>query len=360
MKHINILVLLCTIVFLACDKNEEPDITAEYDPTPYVLDYDYFPPPMIPSDNALTVAGVDLGRKLFYEKQLSKDGSQACAGCHVQSDGFSDMNRFSEGVEGLLGGRQAMPIFNMAWHPDAFFWDGRAKTLRQQSLMPIQDPLEMNETLERVIEKISGSRAYRNDFVRAFGDKEVTAERIGLAMEQFMTTLVSHDSKFDRYIRNEEMLTDQEMRGMELFNTEFDPTGQVKGAECFHCHGGFNFMNNLMMNNGLDAEADWTDLGLFKVTELESDKAKFKTPSLRNIAVTAPYMHDGRFATLREVLEHYNTGVKDSPTADPLLQYNLNPGLGLDDQDIDDLLAFLNTLTDDVYLNNAEYADPFN
>jgi cytochrome c peroxidase len=359
MKNIIYLALLGTLFVVGCNDDDGPDITADYDPTPYVLDYDYFPPPMLAADNPLTIAGVELGKKIFHEKMVSKDGSQSCATCHVQIDGFSDKNRFSEGVEGMLGGRQAMPVFNMAWHPPGFFWDGRAKSLREQSLMPIQDPLEMNESLENVVAKLSASREYRNDFVRAFDSEEITSEKIGLAMEQFMLTLVSHDSKFDKFIRGETTLSDAETRGMELFNNEDDPAGIVKGAECFHCHGGFNFMNNQFMNNGLDLEADWKDLGRQKVTMLDEDKAKFKTPSLRNIAVTAPYMHDGRFTNLRDVIQHYNSDVKDSPTVDPLLQFSLNPGLGLTDQDIDDLIAFLNTLTDEVYLNNPEYADPF-
>ena len=344
---------------MACQKDGEEPINAVYDPTPYQIDIGYFPPPDLPSDNPLTVEGVELGRMLFYEKRLSRDGSQSCATCHVQLDGFSDKNQFSEGVEGKLGRRQAMPVFNMAWHPDAFFWDGRAASLREQALMPIQDPLEMNESLDNVVAKLSSSEMYKKAFIEAFNSDTITPERMGLAMEQFMLSLVSHDSKFDKYLAGEADLTPAEERGMKLFNTEFDPNGIVKGAECFHCHAGFNFVNNKFMNNGLDAESDWEDLGMYEVTEIDEDKAKFKTPSLRNIAVTAPYMHDGRFATLREVLEHYNTGVKQSPTIDPLMQYNVDPGLGLSDQDIDDLIAFLHTLTDETYLNNPDYQDPF-
>lgn len=351
--------VLFVFAVLACQDDDEDPIKAVYDPTPYRIDVGYFPPPQLPEDNPLTVKGVELGKMLFYEKNLSKDGSQSCATCHVQLDGFSDMNQFSEGVEGKLGRRQAMPIFNMAWHPEAFFWDGRAPSLREQALMPIQDPLEMNETLDNVIAKLSDSDMYVNAFIEAFDSKEITAEKVGMAMEQFMLSLVSHDSKFDRFLAGEEDLTPSEMRGMQLFNTEFDPSGAEKGAECFHCHAGFNFVNNLFQNNGLDPETEWTDLGLYEVSEDPQDRAKFKTPSLRNIAVTAPYMHDGRFSTLREVIEHYNTGVVESPTIDPLMQYNLDPGLGLTDQDIDDLIAFLNTLTDEVYLNNPEYQSPF-
>lgn len=356
-KQIYLLALL-TVVLSACQKDDDgKDVM--YDPTPYQLNTSYFPQPDLPADNPLTVKGVELGKMLFYEPLLSKDQSQSCATCHVQLDGFSDLNQFSEGVEGEFGRRQAMPVFNMAWHPPAFFWDGRAESLREQALMPIQDPLEMNETLENVESKLNDSRMYRDAFKAAFDIDDITSEYVGLAMEQFMLSIVSFDSKFDRFLDGQEQLTDSEMRGMALFNTEFDPTGMEKGAECFHCHAGFNFTNNLFQNNGLDQMGNWTDLGLFEVTDQPRDRARFKTPSLRNIAVTAPYMHDGRFSTLREVIEHYNEGVVESPTIDPLMQYNLNPGLGLSDQDIDDLIAFLNTLTDQVYLNNPEYMDPF-
>jgi cytochrome c peroxidase len=306
------------------------------------------------------VQGVQLGRMLFYEKSLSKDGTQACANCHIQGDGFSDKNQFSIGVEKKLGTRQAMPLFNMGYHTTGFFWDGRTASLRSQSLQPIQDALEMNETLPSVVAKLSANKTYRDQFTRVFGDATITSERMSLAMEQFMLTLVSGNSKYDQVQQGKAQYSDAEARGKKLFFTEFDPTGKVKGAECFHCHAGPNFSNSEMQNNGLDAEANWTDLGRFKVTNDAADKAKFKTPSLRNIAVTAPYMHDGRMKTLEEVVEHYNIHVKKSSTLDELLQYNTQPGgLALNLQDKQDLIAFLKTLTDNTYLSNAAYKTPF-
>ncbi|MCB0707325.1 MAG: cytochrome-c peroxidase [Saprospiraceae bacterium] len=355
-----VFLLFGSLCFLAsCDRDDTIVDQVVYDTTPFQFTYGNFPDPDLPSDNPLSIAGVELGRMLFYEKMLSKDGSQACASCHLQTDAFTDIRQFSVGVEGLNGKRQAMAAFNLAWHQNGFFWDGRAPGLRDQSLMPIQDPLEMNETLEGVILKLSGSTAYRDQFVRAFENGKINALNISLALEQFMFTIVSVNSRYDQFVKGEVELSESEQRGYDLFFTEYDPWGSEKGGECFHCHAGFNFTNDRFMNNGLDAEAAFTDEGRFKVTGDPADRAKFKVPSLRNIALTAPYMHDGRFATLEEVLDHYIAGVKDSPTVDPLMQYNLNPGLDLDAQDKQDLINFLQTLTDLSLLDNAAYTNPF-
>lgn len=363
MNRYTLLLLLCGLsLSLACNKTispiDPPEEIAVYDSSLYELDHGYFPKPQLPLDNLPTNTGVELGKMLFYETLLSKDNTQACASCHVQKDGFSDLRRFSLGVEGQPGNRQAMAIFNLAWH-NGFFWDGRAANLREQALLPIQDPLEMNESLENVINKLSADKRYSNQFIRAFGDKEVNAERIAKALEQFMLTIYSYQSKYDKVLFGEASFTESEQRGRDLFFTEFDPTGQMRGAECFHCHAGFDFSNHAYMNNGLDTEAAMTDFGLFEVSNDPADKAKFKVPSLRNIVLTAPYMHDGRFATLEEVLDHYNTGVKESPSLDPLMQYNVNPGLDLTEQEKTDLIAFMLTLTDSSLMENAEFASPF-
>ena len=355
------LTLLLFIVFLmaACDSKDPVEPPATYDPTPYTLHVGYFPAPDLPDDNKLTVATVQLGRMLFYEPLLSKDGSQTCADCHKQPDAFSDIRQFSIGVEGLPGKRQAMAIMNLAWHHNGLFWDGRAPNVRDQALKPIQDPLEMNESLSNVIAKLSANKKYTDQFVRAFGDASVTSERVGLALEQFMLTLVSNDAKYDKWKNGQATLSDSEERGRMLFFTEFDPFGTERGAECFHCHAGFNFTNDEFMNNGLDADAEQTDEGRWKVTQDPLDQAKFKVPSLRNVALTAPYMHDGRFATLESVIDHYNTGVKQSATMDELLQYNIQPGgLQLTVQDKADLIAFLKTLTDQTFLENPAYQKP--
>ncbi|MCR9288482.1 MAG: cytochrome-c peroxidase [Bacteroidetes bacterium] len=342
----------------ACDKDNDPNVVI--DETPYLLEYGGLPMPDLPADNPLTVQGVELGRMLFYETMLSKDGSQACADCHQQADGFSDTNRFSIGVKGLPGGRQAMPIFNMAWHSNEFFWDGRAHLLRDQSLKPIQDPLEMNETLDNVVAKLSNTKTYRDQFMRTFGSEEITPDKMSLAMEQFMMSIVSYDSKYDRYLAGTVELTESEERGRLLFETEYNPFfPDLSGADCVHCHGGSNFENDRYMNNGLDSDATMTDMGRENVTQNPADRGKFKVPSLRNIAVTQPYMHDGRFQTLEEVIDHYNTGIQESSSVDPAILNTKATGLGLTAQDKTDLINFLKTLTDETFLNNEAYKTPF-
>ena len=297
---------------------------------------------------------------LFYEPLLSKDGTQSCASCHRQEDAFSDTLRLSIGVEGLPGKRQAMAVFNMAWNTNEFFWDGRAHLLRDQALLPIQDPLEMNETLENVISKLSADKTYTDQFIRAFGSNEITAEKMALAMEQFMLSIVSFESKYDRYLAGEVELTASEQRGLDLYFTEYNPFfPEDSGADCAHCHGGINFENDLYMNNGLDVDADFVDIGREAVTERPQDRARFKVPSLRNIALTPPYMHDGRFQTLEEVIEHYDNGIQESSTIDPALLATKMTGLMLTAQDKIDLVNFLKTLTDEKFLNNPAYQSPF-
>ncbi|MFT5166399.1 MAG: cytochrome c peroxidase [Saprospiraceae bacterium] len=356
------ILLLCTaIIFITCKSDDEqlpPD--AVFDDTPYVLSYGSFPEPDLPADNLLTEQGVHLGKMLFYENMLSKDLMQACADCHRQPDGFSDTTKFSIGVEGLPGKRQAMPVFNMAWHSNAFFWDGRAPLLRDQALKPIQDPLEMNETLENVVAKLSASKEYTDQFTRAFGSAEITSEKMALAMEQFMLSIVSNNSKHDKSLTGEVTLTASEQRGKDLFFAEYNPFfPDVSGADCAHCHGGNNFENDQYMNNGLDADVDFADIGREAVTEDAADRAKFKVPSLRNVAVTPPYMHDGRFTTLEQVVDHYNENIKNSSTVDPAILNTQQTGLLLTAEDKVDLVNFLKTLTDETFLTNAEYKSPF-
>jgi len=304
--------------------------------------------------------GVQLGKMLFYDKKLSEGETQACADCHRQLDGFSDTLTFSLGVEELPGKRQAMPIFNMAWHTNQFFWDGRANLLRDQALLPIQDELEMNETLDDVIAKLSAEQTYQDQFTRAFGTAEITSEKMALAMEQFMLSIVSNDSKYDKYIAGNAQLTESEERGRALYFQEYNPFfPDDSGADCAHCHGGDNFENDLYMNNGLDTDAEFTDIGREEVTMDAADRAKFKVPTLRNIAVTPPYMHDGRFQTLEEVINHYNEGIQESSTADQTVLNTKDTGLFLTEQDKQDLVNFLHTLTDETFLNNEEYKTPF-
>jgi len=356
-----LLIVLFFVGMISCKKDSaeiETISPPQYSAAVYQIEHGNLPAPHLPPDNIPTVEGVKLGRMLFYEQKISKGNIQSCADCHNQINGFSDINQFSIGVAGLNGNRQAMSVSNMAWHDQGFFWDGRATTLRDQALLPIQDPLEMNETLENVVAKIQAEEIYRDQFIRAFGSSNVSSERIALALEQFMLVMVSSNSKYDKFLQGEVELSANEMRGLDLFFSEFDPFGDGRGAECFHCHGGPDFSNHQFMNNGLNADASQTDLGRFNVTGDPFDRAKFKTTSLRNIAVTAPYMHDGRFNTLEEVMQHYNSGVQESSTTEQLLQYNLDPGLGLTEFEIADIIAFLQTLTDEEFLSNPDFSDP--
>ena len=323
------------------------------------IDNGQFPIPNIPKDNRLTAEGIRLGRMLFYEKALSKDGTMSCASCHNQETGFSDTNRFSLGVRGLPGKRQSMAAFNMLWSPNGFFWDGRASLLRHQALMPIQDELELDETLNSVVAKLQAKELYRTEFKRAFDINQVDTLHIALALEQFMHSIVSNKSKYDQYLAGNATLTQQEERGKFLFFNEFTPSiPSQSGADCAHCHSGILLTNNKFLNNGLDDDAGFTDIGREKVTGKPSDRAKFKVTTLRNIELTPPYMHDGRFKTLEEVVEHYNSGVKMSSTLDGAIQPTVG-GLNLSTSDKAALVAFLKTLTDNTLATNPDYSNPF-
>ena len=308
-----------------------------------------FPQVKLPADNPLTVEGVALGERLFHEKRLSGNGTRSCASCHDRGHAFADSRTFSIGAEGKAGTRNAMPLFNLAWN-GAFFWDGRAKTLREQVLMPIADAHEMNERPEHAVKKLAADPAYAAEFAKAFGSPGITTDRLALALEQFLLTLISQNSKFDRAVRKVAELAEDEKRGLQLFVTEFDPARGLRGADCFHCHGGTLFTDYQFHNNGLRLEE--ADIGRMAVTGNAEDRGKFKAPSLRNIARTAPYMHDGRFTTLEEVIEHYSSDVQRSATLDPNLAKHPATGLQLTADEKRDLIAFLKTLTDEPFTQN--------
>lgn len=307
----------------------------------------------LPADNPLTGEGVALGRRLFHDSRLSVNNTQSCESCHVQGSAFADPRKTSTGAEGQSGKRNAMALFNLAWQSE-FFWDGRAKSLREQVLVPIQDAHEMNESLDRVVAKLSADAECAADFAKAFGGGGVTSERVAKALEQFLLTLVSQDSRFDLAVRKQAEMDESEKRGLQLFLTEFDPARGLRGADCFHCHGGTLFTDHQFHNNGLALAAD--DIGRMGVTKNPADRGKFRAPSLRNIAATAPYMHDGRFATLEEVVEHYSSGVQRSDTLDPNLAKHPEAGLSLTAEEKRDLVAFLKTLTDESFIHPTKPA----
>ena len=344
-----------TLLFaLGCAKAPEP----VWDTAPYTLDFGGLPEPELPADNPLTEQGVKLGRMLFYETRLSGDNSMACASCHKQENAFTDTNRFSTGIDGLDGHRQAMSAVNMLWNTNGYFWDGRAQKLRDQSIIPIQDVLEMNETMENVVEKLEQDTLYTHQFFRAFGSEDISSYRIGLALEQFMNSIVSYRSKYDLFLDGEATFTEEEELGMELFFEEYNPYfPETSGADCGHCHGGKNFSSQEYMNNGLDSI--YNDDGRYDVTGLESDRGAMKVTTLRNIELTPPYMHDGRFNTLEEVIDHYNEGLRNNASLNPALAMTMGTGLMLNETDKDALIAFLKTLTDTSLIQDSRYASPF-
>lgn len=302
-----------------------------------------FPIPDLPRDNPLIEERVLLGEALFRDPNFSKNNTLTCVSCHDPRYGFSDPRRFSIGIHGDPSTRNSMTLLNLAWKHN-FFWDGRATSLRQQVLMPIQEHDEMDESLENVAKKISADPHYSPLFAKAFGSAKIDATRIALALEQFVLTLTTYRSKFDLALAGFTQLTPEEQRGFELFMTEYEPRMGQRGADCFHCHGAPLFTDHQFHNNGLDSGPE--DPGRMKVTGRDADLGKFATPTLRNIALTAPYMHDGRFKTLEEVVDHYSDGVQRSPTLDPNLAKHPLDGISLSPKDKKALVAFLRTLTD--------------
>jgi cytochrome c peroxidase len=314
------------------------------------------------ADNPLTVAGVDLGRHLFYDKMLSIDSTVACASCHIQKFGFSDSAKFSHGIAGGITNRNSMAIANTAWQ-NIFFWDGRAKTLEQQALLPIANPKEMNMNINELLKRLNVNSFYVEKFKCAFPNEGITSNTLAKAIAQFEQTMVSANSRYDQYKLGKIQATEQEKRGERLFFTHPDAASGLRGGNCGDCHSGTLTFSNAFSNNGLDSNP--TDFGLEGVTGNANDRAKFKIPSLRNIELTAPYMHDGRFSTLEEVLDHYNEHIQPSSTLDPqITSASNNPvpfhtTLGLTAQEKEDIIVFLKMLTDKSFTEDKRFSNPF-
>lgn len=306
--------------------------------------------PIIPNDNPLTVEGVALGKRLFFDTILSGDQSISCANCHSPQSAFTDNVPASVGIDGLFGTRNSMPIFNLAWnYNERFAWDGKELSLERQALEPVVNPLEMHSNWDDVVNRLQNHETYPELFRMAFNTSTITKELTTKAIAQFERTLISANSKFDRFSLQQETLTPQELNGLDVFLRE------DKG-DCFHCHGNPNnplWTDNDFHNNGLDTA--FADLGLGAVTGDPNDNGKFRTPSLRNLAYTAPYMHDGRFQTLDEVINFYSEGLQNSSTIDPLMKKVNDGGVQLSAQDKADLKAFLLTLSDASFINNAAF-----
>jgi cytochrome c peroxidase len=322
-----------------------------------------------PADNPPTEEGVYLGRMLFYDPILSADSTQSCASCHNQQLAFTDNGRaFSVGIRGDEGTRTSMTIQNFMYHQRGFFWDGRSPNLKHQVLVPIEDPIEMDDELSNVLKKLNRSEMYKKHFAKAFPNSNITEKELAKALEQFLTIIVSGDSKYDKgramvvtVGQTFPNFTEEENLGKQIFYAEaFENDSTNRGGDCFHCHGDEQLFSNLRyLTNGLDLEPK--DKGRYLVTNNPRDIGAFKVPSLRNIAVRAPFMHDGRFKTLDEVIDFYLTGVhRDAPgVIDGIGMHALQYDVFLSDSDKKALVSFLNTLTDETYLNNPEYSNPF-
>lgn len=355
------ILLFAALLMIGCESGMVADLPADEssDAIAQVLHADVVS--ALENQNATDpdAAAVTLGRVLFYERQLSRDASISCASCHRQNEGFADSNVLSEGVGGALTARHSMSVANTATYPNGrMFWDERAASLEDQALNPIQNPDEMDLTLDEMISRLSALDYYDILFEQAFGDNEVLAERVAEALAAFQRTIVTRNSRWDEWLAagpplqpgqpavggDRGILTAQEEHGRQLF---FSPRTQ-----CAVCHSGPDMVGDRPFNNGLDASTN-ADQG--------AGQGRFKTASLRNIALTGPYMHDGRFATLREVIEHYSSGIQDHPNLDPRLR---NPGgrpiqMRFSDDEMDALIAFLRTVTDESLAIDERFSDPF-
>ncbi len=349
------------LVLSACNRDDDPDPEPVHNPTPYDLQIPQFFPSQvyIPEDNPLTEEGVELGRYLFYDGRLAGREDEgkymSCGTCHRQEHSFEiGLPRpHPMGLDGIATPHTMLPLINLIWNPGHINWSGSATSIEQDVYGFITVPHEANSTPEKAVNAIKNIPMYPPMFKAAFGTEEVTYDRIAKAISQFIRTLISSNAKFDRYMRGEVQLSQSELNGFVLFTTE-------EGADCFHCHGGFGnplFTTNLFYNNGKDT--DFTgQKDRYSVTGEESMRGAYKATTLRNIEFTGPYMHDGRFETLDEVIDFYAHELKWSPYIDPLMHHISNNGNQLLPFEKADLKAFLLTLTDTVFTTDPRYSRP--
>lgn len=362
MKRFKIGIFLLLFFFIvACNKNTEPDLIPIYKPTPYALE---IPPRFpinvyIPEDNPLTEEGIELGRYLFYDTRLAGRADESkymsCASCHKQENSFiiGKPRPHPIGLDGISTHHAMLPLINLVWNPGTLGWNGSVPSIEADVFGVITDPTEFGSTFDNVENAIREIPGYPELFEKAFGTKEITVDRIAKAIAQFVRTLVSADSKFDKYLRGEIQLTPDELQGFVLFTTE-------EGADCFHCHGAAGnplFTTNLFYNNGKDSIfSDPSDR--YSITGDPMDKGGYKATTLRNIEYTAPYMHDGRFNTLDEVIDFYAHGLIWTPYINPLMHHIATGGNQLTPLEKTQLKAFLLTLSDTSFIQNPAFSKP--
>lgn len=291
--------------------------------------------------NILTEEGFYLGKKLFYDPIMSRDSTISCASCHLQQTGFTHVDHeLSHGIDGKIGNRNSLTLINLAWNK-SFMWDGGINHLEVQPLAPITSPVEMDEKMDKLVKKLNNNLLYKELFYKAFGTNKITGQLTLKAISQYLVMLKSDNSKYDKVMRNEIQFSEQEQNGYKLFK-----------KNCVSCHTEPLFTNNSFENNGLEIDSTLNDYGRFKITNKTKDKFKFKVPTLRNIQYSYPYMHDGRFKSLTEVIKHYNQGIYKFPNLSNKLKYPMK----LSDKERVDLVAFLKTLSDNDFLYNPKYS----
>lgn len=370
-------VLLPVIIlfFFGCSKDRSPSVAEAVNTTPYTIAFPlHFPHELnIPADNPMTVEGITLGRYLFYDGRLAgssnPDSMMCCATCHIQSHSFVcgiDHPVFTgghpHGLSGIPTSHFMLPLINLVWTAHGYLWNGSVapgnplitgRQLEDIVWMTVVAPDEMNSDTNRSKKMISGIPGYRDLFKKAFGPGEITMKNISKAIAQFVRTLITSNSRFDRFMKGEVQLTPPELHGYELFMTE-------QGADCFHCHGGDGnplFTSNLFYNNGKDSV--FNDMhDRYHYTGATADIGAYKAPSLRNLVFTAPYMHDGRFRSLDEVIDFYSSGLVYTPFISPLMHHISYGGVQLTPSEKSDLKAFLLTLTDSSFVSNPGFSDP--
>jgi cytochrome c peroxidase len=355
------LILLTLLIVSSCSRDPDSDLVPVYQPHPYAIGIPPgFPDKLnIPEDNPMTLEGIELGRYLFYDGRLSgrtdPDSLMTCATCHKQENSFEiGLPRPApHGITGIPTPHAMLPLVNIVWNQSSLLWNGKVSRIEDLVWMGIIAPHEMNGDTNRVKDLIQSIPLYPPMFNKAFGSDAVTMQNISKAIAQFIRTLISCNSKFDMYLHGEVQLSPSELNGFVLFTTE-------EGADCFHCHGGGGnplFTTHLFYNNGKDTV--FTDpYDRYSITGDPMNHGAYKATTLRNIEFTGPYMHDGRFSTLDEVIEFYSHHLVWSPYTDPLMHYINQGGVQLTPQEKADLKAFLLTLSDTAFINNPGFGPP--